>query len=132
MPTAPSSLKLSHASVIQGSALGLASYIVTAADLHPIHEQNRIFKFADDTYLIVPAVNTNTSCQEEIQHLQTWAADNNLNLNRCAHSAQYSTLLMTTFFHRVKTDSNHVLQPYLPQKIGIPYQLRTRSHNISQ
>jgi len=44
------------------------------ADLHPIYESNRIFKFADDTYLIVPAVNTNT-CQEEIQHLQAWAAD---------------------------------------------------------
>jgi len=70
MPTAPSLLNAEtisavaviHASVIQGSALGPASYIVivTAADLHPIHEQNRIFKFADDTYLIVPAVNTDT------------------------------------------------------------------------
>jgi len=76
-----SAVAIIHASVIQGSALGQASYIVTAADLHPIHEQNRIFKFVDDTYLIVPAVNTDT-CQEEIQHLQTWVADNNLKLNR--------------------------------------------------
>ena len=30
-----------HASVIQGSALGPASYIVTAADLHPVHACNR-------------------------------------------------------------------------------------------
>jgi len=76
-----SAVAIIHASVIQGSALGPASYIFTAADFHPNHEQNRIFKFADDTYLIVPAVNTDT-CQDEIQHLQTWAADNNLKLNR--------------------------------------------------
>jgi len=31
------------------------------------------------------------------------------------------------FFNRVKTNSNHVLQPYLPDKTDIPYQLRTRS-----
>jgi len=65
-----------NASVIQGSALGPASYIVTAADLHPIHDWNRIFKFADDTYLIVPGSNTDTR-QEEIQHLQMWANASN-------------------------------------------------------
>ena len=32
-------------------------------------------------YLVVPGVNTDT-CQEEIDHIQTWAADNNLKLNR--------------------------------------------------
>jgi len=37
------------ASVIQGSGLGPASYLVTAADLHPITAGNYIFKFADDT-----------------------------------------------------------------------------------
>jgi len=35
------------------------------------------------------------------------------------------------FFHRVKTNSNHVLQPYLPDKTDIPYRLRTRSHNMT-
>ena len=72
-----SAVAVIHASVIQGSAIGPASFIVTASDLHPIHERNRIFKFADDTYLIVPGVNTGT-CQEDIQHLQAWAADNNI------------------------------------------------------
>jgi len=42
------------ASVIQGSGLGPASFIVTAADLHPTTPGNRIFKFANDTYLVVP------------------------------------------------------------------------------
>jgi len=36
---------------IQGSGLGPASFIVTAADLHPTTPGNRVFKFADDTYL---------------------------------------------------------------------------------
>ena len=36
-----------QASIIQGSVIGTASYVVTAADLHPIHDRNRIFKFAD-------------------------------------------------------------------------------------
>jgi len=35
------------------------------------------------------------------------------------------------FFHRVKTNSNHVLQPYLPHKTDIPYQLRARSHSMT-
>ena len=35
------------------------------------------------------------------------------------------------FFHRVKTNSDHVLQPYLPDPTNIPYQLRNRSHNIT-
>jgi len=35
------------------------------------------------------------------------------------------------FFNRIKTNSNHVLQPYLPDKTDIPYRLRTRSHNMT-
>jgi len=45
------------ASVIQGSGLGPASFTITAADLCPVRAENRIFKFADDTYLVVPASN---------------------------------------------------------------------------
>ena len=35
------------------------------------------------------------------------------------------------FFSRIKNNSNHVLYSYLPEKLAIPYQLRTRSHNIT-
>ena len=35
------------------------------------------------------------------------------------------------FFHRINTNSNHVLQPYLPDNNKLPYQLRTRHHNTS-
>ena len=68
------------ASVIQSSALGPASFIVTASDLQPIHAGNALVKFADDTYVVVPAVNSNT-CASELAHVQTWADGDNLKLN---------------------------------------------------
>ena len=50
------------ASMIQRSALGPASYVVNTGDLRPVTIGNEIIKYADDTYLIVPAENT-SSCQ---------------------------------------------------------------------
>ena len=44
-----STLREINASVIQGSALGPASYVVNAADLQPITPGNDILKYADDT-----------------------------------------------------------------------------------
>ena len=74
------------ASVIQGSAIGPASFIVTASDLQPIYAGNALVKFADDTYVIVPAVNTDTSTSELI-NVRTWAEENNLKLN-CSKSKE--------------------------------------------
>jgi len=42
--------------VIQGSGLGPTTYLVTTSDLQPVCDINHIVKFADNTYLIVPAV----------------------------------------------------------------------------
>ena len=53
-----SSLVNITASVIQGSSLGPASYIVNAGDLFPRHAANHIIKFADDTYLIIPGTHS--------------------------------------------------------------------------
>jgi hypothetical protein len=69
------------ASVIQGSGIGPASYIVNAADLITLLANNIFLKYADDTYLIVPAVNL-ASCAAELQHIEDWAQKNNLQLNR--------------------------------------------------
>ena len=60
--------------------MGQASFIVTASDLQPVHVGNVIIKFADDTYIIVPAVNFNTATSE-ITQVQIWAEENNLTLN---------------------------------------------------
>ena len=35
------------------------------------------------------------------------------------------------FFYSVKTNSTHILQPYLPDQTNIPYCLRTRPHNMT-
>jgi len=75
-----------HASVVQGSGLGPASFIVTTADLQPLHDGNRILKYADDIYLVVPEVNEHT-CESELTHVYEWAATNNLTLN-CAKSKE--------------------------------------------
>ena len=44
-------------SIIQGSSIGPPSYVVNSGDLKPITPGNQMVKFADDTYIIIPAVN---------------------------------------------------------------------------
>ena len=52
-----------------------------AADLQPIHASNRFVKFADDTYLVVPAVNADSRAAE-LDNIVAWATANNLKLNK--------------------------------------------------
>ena len=68
------------ASIIQGSSLGPAAYIVEASDLKTVHPENKIPKFADDTYLIVGSSQAATNV-EELENVENWAKRNNLNLN---------------------------------------------------
>jgi len=75
-----SSLAGITASVVQGSSLGPTSYIVNAAELRPKHDGNVITKFADDTYLIIPARNYHTR-GDEVPHVKSWASSNNLQLH---------------------------------------------------
>ena len=74
------------ASIIQGSSIGPASYVVTASDLCALTQGNSMAKFADDTYLIVPASNF-TLCASEITNIKQWANNNNLSLN-CEKSVE--------------------------------------------
>ena len=69
------------ASIIQGSGIGPVSYVITASDLHPVNSANLMTKYADDTYLIIPASDAN-SCNSEIEHIESWSTANNLQLNR--------------------------------------------------
>ena len=69
-----------NASIIQGSGIGPACYIFSASDLHPVYPSNILFKYADDTYIIVPAANT-TQIPSEIENVAKWATANNLKLN---------------------------------------------------
>jgi hypothetical protein len=72
--------------VIQGSAVGPIAFILNATDLDTCTQGNKLHKYADDTYLLVPSCNTN-SIPTELDHLTAWASDNNLKLN-CSKSLE--------------------------------------------
>lgn len=74
------------ASIIQGSAIGPAAFVVTAGDLAAAVPGNTLCKYADDTYIIVPASNE-ASRFTELTNVQSWAARNNLTLN-CSKSTE--------------------------------------------
>ena len=74
------------ASIIQGSAIGPAAYVVTAGDLTATVVGNSMCKFADDTYLIIPASNED-SRRGELDNIRSWALQNNLRLN-CKKSSE--------------------------------------------
>lgn len=69
-----------NASVIQGSALGPAAFSINAADLRPRCDGNILLKFADDTYLIIPARRASDRLIE-LDNVRSWAVRNNLRLN---------------------------------------------------
>ena len=69
------------ASIIQGSAIGPVSYVINASDLSTVTPGNSLHKYADDTYIIIPARNAQ-SREDELDHVAEWAQRNNLKLNR--------------------------------------------------
>ena len=75
-----STLKTISASIIQGSAIGPAPYVVDASDLQAVTIGNALCKYAYDTYLIIPAVNVD-SRSAELHNVNEWALANNLKLN---------------------------------------------------
>ena len=75
-----STMKLVTASIIQGSAIGPASYFATAGDLNAVTPENRLVNFAADTYLVILASNVD-SRTAEIRNAETWACQSNLILN---------------------------------------------------
>ena len=69
-----------NSSVVQGSGVGPSDFVVNASDLQPVHQQNKIVKYADDTYLIVPA-SMRPTLTTELDAIETWATHNHLKLN---------------------------------------------------
>ena len=55
--------------------------MVNASDLKAVTPGNQLSKFADDTYLVIPASNVDSRATE-IDSIETWARTNNLTLNR--------------------------------------------------
>jgi len=69
------------ASIIQGSVIGPVSYVVSASDLSTVTPGNSMLKYADDTYVVIPACNA-LSHDAELDNFAKWAVTNNLQLNR--------------------------------------------------
>ena len=76
-----SALQEISAGIIQGSGIGPASYVVNASDLKAITTGNSLCKYADDTYLIIPAANVDSRI-DELSNVEAWSQTNNLTLNR--------------------------------------------------
>ena len=66
-----SSQKSITVGIIQVSGIGPAAYVFTAGDLKPITVDNELIKFADDTYLIIPASNCHTR-SAEVDNIEHW------------------------------------------------------------
>ena len=97
------------ASIFQGSGVGPACYVITAGDLQTLNVKNKLLKYADDTYLIIPAETTLTVA-DEIRHIEDWSKENNLNLNR-AKSREI-------IFTRTRARCHQVIYP--PVIVDIP------------
>jgi len=67
-------------SIVQGSGLGPTLYIVMKSDLKPLSPDNIMFKFADDTTLLVPQF-TDVDMSVEFQAILAWARDNKMRIN---------------------------------------------------
>jgi len=66
---------------IPGSGIGPSNYIVMASDLRALSRFiNKLFKYADDTTLLVPE-HTDVQLEVEFQALKQWAANNKMILN---------------------------------------------------
>ena len=76
-----STFKFVTASVIEGSGIGPAAYVANAGDFTTKTPGNKLCKFADDTYLVIPAINVDTRATE-LENVETWSRNNNLTLNR--------------------------------------------------
>lgn len=95
------------ASIVQGSAVGPVSYVINASDLSTVTPGNSMHKYADDTYIVIPARNAH-SREAELDHVAEWALRNNLKLNRVK-----STEIIFVD-HRRKSSVSSLFPPPLP------------------
>ena len=71
------------ASIVQGSAVGPVSYVISASDLSTVTPGNSMHKYADHAYIVISARNAQ-SREVELDHVTESAQRNNLKLN-CAN-----------------------------------------------
>ena len=67
-------------SVVQGSEIGPVLYAVMKSDLQAIARLNTLFKYADDTTLVIPE-HTDVSIHDEFEQVKVLASVNKLLIN---------------------------------------------------
>ena len=85
--------------IIQGSGIGQSMYIAYAADLRTLSVLDLLFKYAEDTTLLVPE-NTDTPLEDEFQHILSWAHRNRLKIT----TLKRKKLFFTSRIHEISLD----------------------------
>jgi len=67
--------------MVHGSGFGPMNFITAITSLNAASPANRLLKYADDCYLLIPSSNS-ASVTLELDHISRWAADCNLKLNQ--------------------------------------------------
>jgi hypothetical protein len=67
--------------IVQGSGIGPYLYIIMESDLHPVSRKNEMFKYADDTNLLVPQ-HTDATLHIEFNNILQWAQRNKNGIKR--------------------------------------------------
>jgi len=65
---------------VQGSGIGPLFYIILESDLKPVSNVNIVFKYADDTNLLVSA-HTDVQLCDEYETIKLWALRNKMIIN---------------------------------------------------
>jgi hypothetical protein len=64
-------------SIVQGPGIGPFLYILNESDLHPLSQNNEIFKYTDDTNLLVPQ-HSDTLIEAEFDNILQWTRSNKM------------------------------------------------------
>jgi hypothetical protein len=95
-----------NASVVQGSTVGPAMFVINGCDLKPVTDGNYLDKYANDIYLLVPSSNEH-SVTDELRSIELWASNNNLKLNK---SKSLEMVVMTNAYKRLKPTTVPVIE----------------------
>ena len=73
-------MKSINRGIVQGSGLGPTLYSIMESDLTSLSKLNMLFKYADDTNLLVPE-NSDVPLESEFEHIRQWTVANKMMLN---------------------------------------------------
>jgi len=115
-------------SIVQGSGIGPVLYAVMKSDLQAISRLNTLFKYADDTTLVVPE-HTDVSIHDEFEHVKVWASVNKLLLNHLKTKEIVFRRPRALHFH-MPPALNEIEQLHCVKLLGVLFQdnLKMDSH----